>query len=75
MNYSKRPITIAQQIALLKQRGLIIDNEADAETALNFISYFRLAENKLCGNDTTRTAYTSNGLCRESRFLKDARQK
>ena len=41
MNYSKRPITIAQQIALLKQRGLIIDwlNAIDSQNT--FVADFK----------------------------------
>ena len=43
MEYNKEPITIEQQIEILKQRGLIIDDEADTEDVLKRISYFRLA--------------------------------
>ena len=32
--YTKQPISLAQQIQTLKQRGLIIDNEARAEEPL-----------------------------------------
>ena len=44
MNYQKHPISIEQQIALLKQRGLIIDDEPLALDRLKVISYFRLAD-------------------------------
>lgn len=44
MNYQKQPISIEQQIALLKQRGLIIDDEPLALDRLKVISYFRLAD-------------------------------
>lgn len=40
--YSKHPITIEQQIALFKQRGLIIDDDADCADFLHNISYYRL---------------------------------
>lgn len=39
MKYSKQPISIADQIAQLKSRGLIIGDEADAEKVLSIISY------------------------------------
>lgn len=43
MEYTKKPITVAQQIETLKQRGLIIDDECEATAILQRISYFRLA--------------------------------
>lgn len=43
MKYSKQPLTIEQQISLLKDRGLIIADEAAAQKMLGTISYFRLA--------------------------------
>lgn len=43
MEYTKQPITLAEQIEILKQRGLIFDNEAEATETLRRISYFRLA--------------------------------
>lgn len=43
MKYSKQPIDYNQQIAVLKQRGLIIDDENAALGQLHIISYFRLA--------------------------------
>lgn len=44
MRYTKQAIPLADQIAILKQRGLIIDNETEAERVLGNIGYFRLAE-------------------------------
>ena len=44
MRYSKQAMTLVQQIETLRQRGLIIDNEAEAIQALDAISYFRLAD-------------------------------
>lgn len=41
--YDKQPISIEEQIAQLKYRGLIIDNEVYAKRILSIISYFRLA--------------------------------
>ena len=43
MKYTKQPITLVEQIDLLKRRGLIIDDEAEAVAVLERISYFRLA--------------------------------
>lgn len=43
MRYTKLPITIDDQIKILKDRGLIITNEKFAHSQLNKISYFRLA--------------------------------
>ena len=43
MKYSKQPITLAEQIDILKQRGLVFENENEALDVLSRISYFRLA--------------------------------
>jgi abortive infection bacteriophage resistance protein len=43
MEYNKQPITLAEQIDILKQRGLVFENENEAFSVLNNISYFRLA--------------------------------
>ena len=43
MRYSKQPIDIPDQLALLKQRGMIVNNENAALRQLESISYFRLA--------------------------------
>lgn len=43
MEYTKRLLTLQQQIDVLKQRGLLIENEEEAKYALDIISYFRLA--------------------------------
>ena len=43
MNYNKLPIDYPQQIAILKQRGLVINDETYALRQLGIISYFRLA--------------------------------
>jgi abortive infection bacteriophage resistance protein len=42
MNYNKPPISIQQQIELLKKRGLIFKNEKRAAHYLSNISYYRL---------------------------------
>jgi len=42
MEYIKPPLTIAQQIKILKNRGLIIKNEERASRYLSFISFYRL---------------------------------
>ncbi|MBR1556360.1 MAG: Abi family protein [Prevotella sp.] len=44
MDYTKQALTLAQQIETLKQRGLIIDDEAEATAILDRTSYFRLAD-------------------------------
>jgi abortive infection bacteriophage resistance protein len=41
--YAKPTITIAQQISILKQRGLVINDESLAAHFLSNISYYRLA--------------------------------
>lgn len=43
MKYSKEPLTIEQQISLLKDRGLTIADETYAKEVLGTISYFRFA--------------------------------
>lgn len=42
MDYTKRPLTLQQQIAKLKSRGLLFDDEQLAERYLTYISYYRL---------------------------------
>lgn len=42
--FEKKPITIEQQIALLKHRGLLIESEIDTAHYLSHISYYRLGE-------------------------------
>ena len=41
MKYTKPPLSIAQQIQTLKDRGLIITDESRAARYLSFISYYR----------------------------------
>lgn len=43
VTYSKPPITFAQQIISLEQKGMIFDDKALAETKLASISYYRLS--------------------------------
>ena len=43
MRYSKQPISISDQIDILKRRGLIFSDEQEAHNILENISYFRLA--------------------------------
>jgi abortive infection bacteriophage resistance protein len=43
MRYNKQPISITEQIDILKRRGLVFDNEQEAISVLENISYFRLA--------------------------------
>ena len=39
--YNKQPISIADQISTLKNRGLMFDNDQAAIESLKIISYFR----------------------------------
>ncbi|MFV0554591.1 MAG: Abi family protein [Mangrovibacterium sp.] len=41
--YTKQPISVADQMATLKSRGLLFDDEQSAIAYLKIISYFRLA--------------------------------
>jgi abortive infection bacteriophage resistance protein len=43
MEYNKPALSINDQLAVLKQRGLAINTPADAEHFLNNVSYFRIA--------------------------------
>ena len=43
MRYMKQPASLEEQIDLLKRRGLMIDDEAEAFAVLERVSYFRLA--------------------------------
>lgn len=43
MHYTKQALSIADQLALLRQRGLSITDEAEATRHLSNISYYRLA--------------------------------
>ena len=43
MEYTKQPIDYSQQIQMLKERGLIFQDEKEALEQLRIISYFRLA--------------------------------
>ncbi len=42
MDYTKRPLTLHQQVEKLRSRGLLIDDEKLAERYLSNISYYRL---------------------------------
>lgn len=42
IEYTKRPLTIAEQVERLKYRGLLFDNETEAASYLSNISYYRL---------------------------------
>jgi len=41
MRYTKQLLTLQQQIDILKERGLLIENEEEAKNAFDTISYFR----------------------------------
>ena len=41
-DYTKKPLTLTEQVARLKQRGLVFDDESEAFSYLFNISYYRL---------------------------------
>ena len=41
-DYTKKPLSLAEQVARLKQRGLVFDDENEAISYLFNISYYRL---------------------------------
>ena len=43
MEYNKQPISVKDQVAQLKARGLIVEDAGNAEKTLSVISYFRFA--------------------------------
>ncbi len=43
MHYNKPPLSIDEQIALLKRRGVVISSIEDAKTHLTYIGYYRLS--------------------------------
>lgn len=43
MDYNKPALSIADQLTILKQRGLVISDTSVAEQFLNNVSYFRFA--------------------------------
>jgi len=43
MRYQKPSTTIQEQIAIMRNRGLIVSDEGYAKQHLEFIGYFRLA--------------------------------
>lgn len=44
MLFDKKPLSITEQISLLKQRGLVIEDEEKAAMYLANISYYRLSD-------------------------------
>jgi abortive infection bacteriophage resistance protein len=60
MQYSKLPIAIPDQIALLKQRGLTFNDEARAAHYLSNISYYRLRAYTYPFQDSTDPAHSFN---------------
>lgn len=60
MRYNKQPTDITTQLAMLKQRGLIVNDEDTALKQLASISYFRLASYwRLFEIDTTNHQFVS----------------
>ncbi len=63
IEYSKKPLSIAQQIARLKGRGLIFDDEKRAADYLFNISYYRLR--------AYTYAFQDNGTTGEHNFIRN----
>ena len=61
MKYTKQPIALAEQIEILKRRGLIIEDEREALAILNRIGYFRLASSWRVMEEDNRTHRFSIG--------------
>ncbi len=57
MNYNKPPLSIAQQIQKLKERGLIIENEERTARYLSFISLYRLRAYTYSYQDNTNPGH------------------
>ena len=63
MEYTKQAMPLVQQIQTLMQRGLIINDEAEAERLLGLIGYFRLAEYwRVLEADKERHIFKPNSL-------------
>ena len=65
MRYNKQPTDIATQLAMLKQRGLIVSDEDTALKQLASISYFRLASYWKIFETDEATHQFANGTCLE----------
>ncbi|MEO6562315.1 MAG: Abi family protein [Nitrosospira sp.] len=61
MQYNKPPLRVMDQIALLKQRGMIFPDVGDAQQALAHINYYRLRPYWLPFEDFTRSAKDQDG--------------
>ena len=65
MRYNKQPTGITTQLAMLKQRGLIVSDEDTALKQLASISYFRLASYWKIFETDEATHQFANGTCLE----------
>lgn len=65
MRYNKQPTDITTQLAMLKQRGLIVSDEDTALKQLASISYFRLASYWKIFETDEATHQFANGTCLE----------
>jgi len=63
MKYQKPSTTVEEQIAIMRNRGLVINDELDAKEHLLFIGYFRLAGYLLC-NLSSCGCNDSRPLCK-----------
>ena len=60
IDYTKKPLTLAEQVARLKQRGLVFDDESEATAYLFNISYYRLrAYTKIPNTPSLAKIFTS----------------
>jgi hypothetical protein len=67
MRYTKQPIDIPAQLAILKQRGLVVSDETLAKQQLASISYFRLAQ-----SDSASKLLCTSWPCLESSLSNNA---
>jgi abortive infection bacteriophage resistance protein len=67
MEYTKQPLIVEQQIAKLKQRGLVIKDEKSAANYLSNISYYRLRAYTFPFQDNENLEkdhhFTQNDIC------------
>lgn len=64
MHYDKPPLSLTQQVALLKQRGLLIENTRKAENYLRDIGYYHFPINLIlrqlgCGSQHKHASHAT----------------
>lgn len=66
MKYTKQAISLTQQVEILRQRGLIIEDETIAKRMLGYVGYFRLAEYwRVMEIDKQKHIFKSNAYFRD----------